>query len=554
MSAEKTDPWNPLGSPAQTVADGALPPGLAAGVVTLDDTDETDTDILVVGSGMGGGTLAWALRNCGERVLVVERGGFLPREPENHQPEQMYVKGRYRNAGLWYDGRTGEPFKPGVYYWVGGNTKFYGASMPRFRRSDFTEVRHQEGTSRAWPFGYDDLEPYYCQVERLLDVHGSLGEDPTEPEHSAPYPYPQLDHEPTVERLAASMRTQGLHPFHTPNALNVVTQADRAAVTTADGCPDDTGKKAEADNKLVRPAVEAGVQLMIDTVVTRLVTSPDGRRVVAAEARHRGRIIRINAKKIVVAGGAVNSAALLLRSATKDHPRGLANSSDLLGRNYMVHNSTFFVAMNPFRVNDTRWQKTLGMNDFYEAGPSTQFPLGNLQMLGKLQGAMIKPARPWAPNWALDLAMRRTVDIYLTTEDLPSLDNRVRFDNDRIVIDWTPTNLAPHRELVRRVTRIMRKAGYPLIFTEKMGIATNSHMCGTAVAGHDPAASVLDPNCRSHDVENLWVADSSFFPSSAALNPALTIAANALRIAPSIAGAPVIGVADRSNGTVGHRN
>jgi choline dehydrogenase-like flavoprotein len=209
--------------------------------------------------------------------------------------------------------------------------------------------------------------------------------------------------------------------------------------------------------------------------------------------------------------------------------------------------------MNPFRVNDTKWQKTLGMNDFYEAGPSTEFPLGNLQMLGKLQGAMIKPARPWAPNWALDLAMQRTVDIYLTSEDLPSLENRVRVDNDRIVIDWRPTNLAPHHELVRRVTRIMRKAGYPLIFTEKMGIATNSHMCGTAVAGHDPAASVLDPNCRSHDVENLWVADSSFFPSSAALNPALTIAANALRIAPTIAGEPLTEIADRSNSTVGHR-
>lgn len=197
----------------------------------------------------------------------------------------------------------------------------------------------------------------------------------------------------------------------------------------------------------------------------------------------------------------MNSAALLLRSATKDQPRGVGNSSGLLGRNYMVHNSTFFIGVNPLRVNDTKWQKTLGMNDFYEAGAATEFPLGNLQMLGKLQGPMIKPARQWAPNWALNQMTRRSVDIYLTTEDLPSLDNRVRVDNDRILIDWQPTNLAPHHELVRRVTRIVRKAGYPLIFTEKMGIATNSHMCGTAVAGHDPAISVLDANCRSHDIE-----------------------------------------------------
>jgi choline dehydrogenase-like flavoprotein len=128
----------------------------------------------------------------------------------------------------------------------------------------------------------------------------------------------------------------------------------------------------------------------------------------------------------------------------------------------------------------------------------------------------------------------RSVDIYLTTEDLPSVENRVRIDGDRILIDWKPTNVAPHHELVRRIRRIVRKAGYPLIFTQQMGIETNSHMCGTAVGGHDSTTSVLDSTCRSHDIENLWVADASFFPSSAALNPALTIAANTLRIAPSI--------------------
>ena len=201
----------------------------------------------------------------------------------------------------------------------------------------------------------------------------------------------------------------------------------------------------------------------------------------------------------------------------------------------MVHNSTFFVGVNPLRVNPTKWQKTLGINDFYEAGPGTPYPLGNLQMLGKLQAPMLKPARSWAPMWALKAMSDRSLDIYLTTEDLPSLDNRVRVDGDRILIDWTPTNVVPHRELVRRVTAMVRKAGYPLIFTQRMGIETNSHMCGTAVAGHDPATSVLDASCRSHEIENLWLVDASFFPSSAALNPALTISANALRVAPSVA-------------------
>jgi len=537
MTSAPLDAMSPAGPPIQELGVPTDAAGIAPdALVSLDDVDEIDTEVLIVRSGMGGGTLAWALKDCGAKVLMVERGSFLPREPENSQPEQMYLKGRYKNAGLWFNGHTGEPFAPGVYYWVGGNTKFYGASLPRFRRSDFTEVAHQEGVSRAWPFSYDDLEPFYGQAEKLFDAHGQTGEDPTEPPHSTPYPFPALEHEPTITRFAASLRKQGLSPFRMTNGMNVTTMADRAAITTADGCPDETGMKAEAENKAVRPALAGGqVKLMPQTEVTRLLVSADGRRIVAAEARHQGRVVRINANKVVVAAGAVNSAVLLLRSATRAHPHGLGNSSGLLGRNYMVHNSTFFVGVNPLRKNETKWQKTLGLNDFYEAGRSTPYPLGNLQMLGKLQKAMIKPARPWAPDWALTFMTGRSLDIYLTTEDLPLRDNRVRVDGDRILIDWTPTNVAPHRELVRRITRIVRKSGYPLIFTQRMGIETNSHMCGTAVAGTDPATSVLDATCRSHDIDNLWLGDSSFFPSSAALNPALTIAANALRIAPHVA-------------------
>ncbi|WP_336158751.1 GMC family oxidoreductase [Amycolatopsis sp. VC5-11] len=509
------------------------PEAPAESIVTPED--ELETDVLIIGSGMGGSALAWALRSSGLRVLVVERGGFLPREPENSQPAEMYLKGRYKNAGEWVDGRTGRPFAPGVYYWVGGNTRFYGAMLPRFRRSDFGEVEHHDGVSRAWPFPYEELEPYYGLAERLLEVHGQLGEDPTEPPHSTPYPHPPLAHEPVIERFAASLRRSGLHPFHTPNALNVATDADRAAVTAADGCPDETGRKSDAENRLLLPALREGVRLLPEAEATRLVVSPDGSRVAAAEVQHRGRTLRINAGRFALAGGAANSAALLLRSASARHPDGLGNSSGLVGRNYMVHNSTFFVGVNPFRTNPTKWQKTLGINDFYEARP---YPLGNVQMLGKLQAPMLKPARRWAPMPALAFMAARSLDLYLTTEDLPSPDNRVRVEGGRTVVDWTPNNVAPHRELVARMRRLVRKAGYPLLFTQRMGIETNSHMCGTAVAGPDPATSVLDASCRSHDVENLWLADSSFFPSSAAVNPALTIAANALRIAKSVAGTP----------------
>ena len=296
--------------------------------------------------------------------------------------------------------------------------------------------------------------------------------------------------------------------------------------------------KSEAENRALRPALDSkNVRLLIEAKVTRLLTAADGRTIVAAEAELSDRTVRIEAKQFVVSAGAVNSAALLLRSRTDQHPDGLGNSSGLLGRNYMVHNSTFFVAIDPRHRNSTAWQKTLGLNDWYTSGVDNEYPLGNLQMLGKLQAAMIKTARPWIPMWALKMATDRSLDIYLTTEDLPRLDNRITVTNDDILVRWRPNNVAPHRDLVRRVTKAVRRAGFAIVLTQRMGIETNSHMCGTAVAGHNPARSVLGAMCRSHDVDNLWMVDGSFFPSSAALNPALTIAANALRVAPEIAAA-----------------
>ena len=509
---------------------------LRPGALVTPDQDTLTADVVIIGSGMGGGTLAWALKDAGLDVLIVERGKFLPREPENSQPDHVFIKKRYVTSKPWYDAYTGKPFHPGVYYWVGGNTKMYGACLPRFRRSDFEETVHRDGPSPAWPFSYDDLEPHYSKAEELFEVHGAVGEDPTEPPHSTPYPYPPISHEPAIERFAARLQRQGLHPFHMAGGMHLPSMADRRADATSDGSPSPTGAKGDAENRAVRPALESpNVRLLIGAHVRRLHTSLDGHIVNAAEAQVGERTVRIEAKTFVVSGGAVNSSALLLRSASDQHPDGLGNSSGLLGRNYMVHNSTFFMAVNPVRRNETAWQKTLGLNDWYEAGPGTPYPLGNLQMLGKLRAPMVKAARSWAPMWALKMVTDHSLDIYLTTEDLPRVDNKVSVDGDKIVIRWTPNNLSPHHELVRRVSRAVRRAGYPIVLTERMGIATNSHMCGTAVAGIDPSRSVLDPDCRSHDVGNLYVVDGSFFPSSAALNPALTIAANALRVAPVIA-------------------
>ena len=494
------------------------------------------TDVLIVGSGMGGSTLAYALKDGAEDVLVVERGERLPREPENSSAEDVHLRGRYKNAEQWYNGVTGESFNPGVYYWVGGNTKLYGACLPRFRASDFQETRHRDGVSPAWPFSYNELEKHYVRAEELFAVRGRVGEDPTEPDHSTDYPYAALEHEPVIEELAASFAGQGLRPFHMATGLNVLTTEERCACAGCDGAPCETGAKSDAENCALDPALASPrVSLLTGTVVTRLETSPDGKRVVAVRAEQDGEPVTIVAKKYVLSAGAVNSAALLLRSTSPDYPDGLGNSSGLVGRNYMVHNSTFFIAVDPRRVNATHWQKTLGLNDWYEAGSHERYPLGNVQMLGKLRAPMLKSAKQWVPNWLLGWITDHSVDLYLTTEDLPRATNGIRVVDDNIHVWWNTTNTSSHRRLVRRMKRAVHRAGYPLVLTQRMGIETNSHQCGTLVAGHDPKTSVLNADCRSHDIENLWVVDSSFFPSSAALNPALTIAANALRVADRIA-------------------
>jgi choline dehydrogenase-like flavoprotein len=493
-------------------------------------SDEVRCDIAIIGSGMGGATLAYALRDLGARIVVVERGDFLPREYENWSPEAVFSQGRYRNSERWYDGAK-QPFQPGVHYYVGGNTKVYGATLPRFRETDFGAVELHEGTSPAWPIDYRDIEPHYARAERVYRVHGTRGQDPTEPWRSSDYPFPGVPHEPAIAELADSLREQGLTPFEMP--IGVDLRADGACVrcATCDGFPCLVNAKSDADVCAMRPALAAGnVRLLTRTTVTRLRTDPAGKRVTEAVATRDGRPLRVLAQRFVLAAGAVNTAALLLRSGPASG-KGLADGSGRVGGNYMVHNSTFAVAVDPRRRNDTVFQKTLGLNDWYlDRGPHG--PLGNVQTLGKLRAPMARVLGRGVPKPILALLAGHSVDLYLTSEDLPTAGNRVTVDGaDRVVVRWSPNNLAPHRELVRRTTEAMRRSGYPKVFTRRMGVAVNSHQCGTAVMGEDPATSVVDPFGKAHDLTNLWVADSAVFPSSAAVNPGLTIAANAFRIA-----------------------
>jgi choline dehydrogenase-like flavoprotein len=294
--------------------------------------------------------------------------------------------------------------------------------------------------------------------------------------------------------------------------------------------------KSEADVCCVRPAIERpNVTLWTNATARRLITDPSGRKVQAVEVDRNGETLRVEAPLIVVACGAVNSAALLLRSATDKHPDGLANSSRLVGARYMAHLATMMQGFHPLRKNSTVFQKTVAINDFYLRGPRTDYPLGQIQSQGRTHGVMAQTVVPWIPLWAYEAWVSRGVDWLVMSEDLPALDNRVTIDRDgRIRLHYRPNNLKAHRRLVAETKRILRRLGFWIVVKHSHGRTNTTHQCGTLCFGTDPRASVLDPYCRTHDVENLFVVDASFFPSSAAVNPGLTIAAQALRVADHI--------------------
>jgi choline dehydrogenase-like flavoprotein len=495
-------------------------------------------DLIIIGTGAGGGTLAYGLRDSGLKILVLERGDYLPREAENWNVDAVFYQKRYKPTEQWIDVRGGTEFQPGVHYFVGGNTKVYGAALPRFRREDFEALEHEGGTSPAWPIRYDDLEPYYNQAERIYGVHGQPGDDPTEPPRSQPFPYPPVPHEPYMQDLSDSLKSKGYHPFYLPMGIDLREGGKCIRCKTCDGFPCQVEAKGDADTRCIRPALASGsITLWTKSYARRLLTDSTGRKVNAVEVEKDGQVLQVSAGRVVVACGAVNSAALLLRSADSKHPNGLANRSGLVGRHYMVHNNTAMAAINPLKVNPITFQKTLSVNDFYFTGPGFNYPLGNLQMVGKLQAGMLSLAQPLVPRPILKEMANRSNDWWIMSEDLPNPENRIEVGGDgRIRVHYTPTNRVAHEQFIKAARRMIQEAGYPLVFIQRMGIETNSHQCGTLRFGTDPATSVLDPFNKAHDLDNLYVVDSSFFPSSAAMNPALTIAAQALRVADRLMG------------------
>jgi choline dehydrogenase-like flavoprotein len=483
--------------------------------------------------------MARALASSGASLLLVERGERVPREPENWDPAAVWRDLRYRTSEQWIDA-AGMAFRPYTHYCVGGNTKFWGSVLYRLRREDFGEIAHRDGVSPAWPIDYETLAPYYDRAEAMYGVRGDAGADPTDPPRG-PFPHPAVPHAPRVQGLVDDLRALGLTP--SPLPLGLLSPGEPHGCVLCNTCnsfPCQRGVKSDAETCAVEPALAStSVRLWTRATARRLLTDAAGTRVTGAEIERDGTTWQVMADTVVVACGAVNSAALLLRSATDRHPRGLANSSGLVGRRYMAHLATMMQGFHPFRWNDTVFQKTVAINDYYFSGPDTVYPLGHIQSQGRTHGIMAKVVGdtiiPGIPLAAYDAWVARGVDWLAMSEDLPHPDNRVELAPDgRIRLRYAPNNVAAHQALVAEMTRVLKRLGFWKVMAHSHQSKNTTHQCGTLVFGSDPRRSVLDPFCRTHDVENLFVVDASFFPSSAAVNPGLTIIAQALRVADHI--------------------
>ncbi|MFP4323737.1 MAG: GMC oxidoreductase [Anaerolineales bacterium] len=503
-------------------------------------------DIIIIGSGAGGGTMARALAPTGKRILILERGGFLPKEAQNWDTDAVYKDKRYHPDETWYfDDRPFRPAHP--HYYVGGSTKIYGAALIRLRERDFEEIEHADGISPAWPITYTDLEPFYTQAEKWYHVHGETGADPTDPPRDEPYPYPPLQHEGRIQQLNDDLLKLGLHPYPLQMGMRLGDgPSEQGPITDIgllghfDGFPDPTETKADAHVIGVKPALaHDNVTLLTNQYVERLETNAGGRTVTGVVVKQAdGTETTYHSDWVILAAGAINSAALLLRSANDAHPDGLANSSGLVGCHYMSNTNATFLAIGK-EPNDAVFQKTLGLSDFYWGDDDWPYPMGLIQMLGKVDETLIafEAPEPFAGMTYAEMA-RHSIDFWLQSEDLPDPDNRVRLNaQGEIVFHYTANNLQAYERLRDKLQSLLEPIGcheHLIPVNHYLGSRfpfNLAHQMGTLRMGTDPAASVLDTYCRAHDLDNLFVTDGGFFVSAGAVNPTLTIIAMTLRVA-----------------------
>jgi len=507
-------------------------------------------DVVIVGSGAGGATLAQRLAPTGKKILILERGEHLPREAENWDPRSVFIQHRYRTQDQWYDSK-GHPFTPNSYYWVGGNTTFYGAALMRLRGRDFQEVQHAGGVSPAWPISLAALAPYYDEAERLWQVHGQRGEDPTEQGNEPPYAYPAVSHDPAIAELKGHWQNAGWRPFSLPLGVKL-DEAHPFTSTcikckTCGGYPCLLRAKCDARTLAVEPLLDVpNVTLLPGRKAVRLETDPSGKTITTVVCQTAQGEERWTGDIVVVAAGAANTAALLLASASPTHPSGLANSSDQVGRNYMFHTLTAVVSLSARRI-DVTFPKTLAVNDFYFGDPRGGFdkPMGHIQLLEYMSGQTLEgQISDWLPPALVPGALagavaERLLSMLVISEDLPLAENRIHLGPDgRINLDYTHNNLEGHERLVNTLCASLNGfvaeshaiSQHRLELHSLLPLYGTAHQLGTVRFGADPKSSVLDPWCKAHDLDNLYVVDTSFFVSAAAVNPTLTTVANAMRV------------------------
>ncbi len=498
--------------------------------------DDRHYHVLVVGSGAAGATLAADLAADGRQVLLLERGAPLPLAEQNPASVDLFrQRRRYHPPEPWF-GPDGDPFAPQMLYAPGGNTKIWGAVLERMREREFTGLALEEGSSPDWELRYGDLAPWYDRAEQLYRVHGEAGADPSEPPRSGPYPMAPRPMEPFLEELRQGLLRQGVHPYRLP-------------LSWSESREDPSGDSERF--ALDRCATLGNFQLRTRARVVALHPCSTGAEVQGVEAEIEGEHWLFRADQVVLAAGAVNSAAILLRSRSHLHPRGLANGSDQVGRNLMKPQLSVILE-RATRPGDGTYTRGLGISDYVWGDRNVDYPLGTIQNGGGvLQDPLFAESPPvlslvsrLLPDGALQWLADRSITWWAHTPVLPDPLNRVSLSGDRVRVDYLPNCREAHDRLVYRwldtlqkvdddpATAVVRRTSvYP---RGEAPLAVMGHACGTCRMGSDPARSVVDLQGRSHEVRNLWIADASVFPSCPLVAPGLTVIANALRIAAAV--------------------
>jgi len=479
-------------------------------------------DFVVIGSGAGGGTLAHELAACDARVLLIEAGDWLrPTAPGAGEPLGRYI-------GDYYPDRS-VPIEV-----VGGQTKFYGAALYRYRESDFAAVEHEAGTTPGWPLDYAELAPFYDRVEAVYKVHGDPGLDRTEPPRGRPLPHSHLPHSPTVARMVARLAEVGAEPAPIPRALlwqNASGPCQLCATCDAHLCRVEA--KGDTDIAAVRPALASGrVTLLTRTRALRILTDPSGRQATGVEVERDGERAIVPAGGIVVSAGLEATVALLRRSRTGAWPEGLGNAGGALGRYLAGHSTGMLFPFVSLRKMADEHTKTFAINQFYHGDSTWRWPLGVIQMSGQMPmwrevGRAIRPIA--------HILARHALTAFYMTEALPGRDTGFRFDGDRLVGKQDAIhNMRTFRHMRKLATGMFRQAGYPVLARRRPPYLW--HETGGARMGDDPATAVVDRNLAVHGIAGLHVVDASVLPSAGAVNTGLTIMALASRLAMNLAG------------------